>query len=118
MITLQELLVKDPVCLGIFEEVKDIEREFECSLGEYRVIFACYRYEDYEGFAYVLLADQQNNLWEVQGSHCSCYGRESQFNPVYLGKDPMTALKLVLKNDTYSEWVPYLSEFLEYKGDN
>lgn len=37
------------------------------------VIVASYTYEDYSGGAYVLF-ERDGKLFEVHGSHCSCYG--------------------------------------------
>ena len=37
------------------------------------VLVASYTYEDYSGDAYVLFK-RDGKLWEVHGSHCSCYG--------------------------------------------
>lgn len=43
------------------------------------ILLASYENEDYEGYAYVLLTDGVN-LFEVHGSHCSCYGLEEQWD--------------------------------------
>jgi hypothetical protein len=45
-----------------------------------RVFVACYRDTDYSGSAYVLYASGKT-LYEVHGSHCSCYGLEGQWEP-------------------------------------
>jgi hypothetical protein len=37
------------------------------------ILFASYTYENYEGDAFVLFR-RDGNLYEVNGSHCSCYG--------------------------------------------
>lgn len=44
------------------------------------VLVASYTYEDYNGDAYVLF-ERDGKLWEVHGSHCSCYGLEEQWEP-------------------------------------
>lgn len=44
------------------------------------ILLASYTYEDYSGTAYVLY-DQDGKLYEVFGSHCSCYGLEDQWIP-------------------------------------
>lgn len=44
------------------------------------ILFAYYLYEDYSGEAFVLF-EQDGILYEVNGSHCSCYGLEEQWNP-------------------------------------
>ena len=51
------------------------------------ILLASYTYEDYSGDAFVLF-ERGGKLYEVNGSHCSCYGlSESSYN--YSG-DPVT----------------------------
>lgn len=45
------------------------------------ILVASYTNEDYSGYAYVLLAGDDGKLYEVTGSHCSCYGLEDQWSP-------------------------------------
>jgi hypothetical protein len=47
---------------------------------EDEVIFACYENEAYEGSALVIFM-HQGKLYEVSGSHCSCYGLEDCWKP-------------------------------------
>lgn len=44
------------------------------------ILLAYYLYEDYSGRAFVLFK-QNGKLYEVNGSHCSCYGLEGQWDP-------------------------------------
>ena len=44
------------------------------------VLLASYSYEDYSGLAFVLFR-KGGELFEVNGSHCSCYGLEDQWEP-------------------------------------
>lgn len=44
------------------------------------ILLAYYSYEDYEGIAFVLFR-KDGKLYEVNGSHCSCYGLEDQWQP-------------------------------------
>lgn len=44
------------------------------------ILFATYSYQDYSGDAFVLF-ERDGKLFEVNGSHCSCYGLEGQFEP-------------------------------------
>ena len=44
------------------------------------VLLADYTYESYEGDAFVLFAKGEK-LWEVNASHCSCYGLENTWRP-------------------------------------
>ncbi len=44
------------------------------------ILFAHYELPDYEGYAFVLF-ERDGKLYEVNGSHCSCYGLEGQWDP-------------------------------------
>lgn len=43
-----------------------------------KILFAAYESGNYEGSAFVLLS-RNGKLYEVHGSHCSCYGLEGQW---------------------------------------
>lgn len=45
-----------------------------------QIIIASYTYEDYSGSAFVIY-EKDGKLYEVHGSHCSCYGLEDQWSP-------------------------------------
>lgn len=46
------------------------------------VMLASYTYRDYSGNAFVLFRNTSDGqLYEVNGSHCSCYGLEGQWDP-------------------------------------
>lgn len=45
-----------------------------------KILFATYTYACYSGDAWVLF-EKGGNLFEVNGSHCSCYGLEDQWAP-------------------------------------
>jgi hypothetical protein len=44
------------------------------------ILYAEYETADYKGNAFVLFK-QNGKLYEVSGSHCSCYGLEGQWKP-------------------------------------
>lgn len=44
------------------------------------ILFASYGQDNYSGDAFVLY-EQEGKLFEVNASHCSCYGLEGQFDP-------------------------------------
>lgn len=44
------------------------------------ILFASYGEDNYSGNAFVLF-EKDGKLYEVNGSHCSCYGLEGQFEP-------------------------------------
>lgn len=81
MKTLEEVLKNEPKFYEIFGCEQNVLDEFQISsLYGYRILFAYYSYEDYSGNAFLLL-EKNNELYEVNGSHCSCYGLEGQFEP-------------------------------------
>mgnify|MGYP000969780193 CR=1 FL=1 len=68
---------------------EDVARDFHTSEWPYEpnpevlaadILFAAYNYEDYSGYAMVIF-EQNGKLYEVHGSHCSCYGLEGQWDP-------------------------------------
>jgi hypothetical protein len=67
--------------LGLWSCKDDVARDFAVALPKaVHIIVASYDYEDYSGSAYVLYR-QNRKLYEVHGSHCSCYGLEEQWAP-------------------------------------
>ena len=67
---------------GLFTQKQDICSEFgvdQALLQDLDILFAAYTYEDYSGQALVVAVDKQGALFEVNGSHCSCYGLEGQW---------------------------------------
>jgi hypothetical protein len=96
------------------ENKKKIDRKLRCHKHE-NILFASYECEGYEGSAFVLF-EEEGELYEVHGSHCSCMGLEGQWDP-----EPTTleAIKHRLENGTlgfdgYSgnEFGEELKEFL------
>lgn len=66
-----------------FEDKEDLARQFNIDLKELdgaTIIFALYEQPPYEGYALVLF-ERDGKLYEVNGSHCSCYGLEGQWSP-------------------------------------
>lgn len=62
---------------------EDIIREFAITseqLESVEILYAYYSYEDYSGDAHVIFR-KDGKLYEVNGSHCSCYGLEGQWEP-------------------------------------
>lgn len=67
---------------GDFENKQDICHQFqidESVLKGCTILFAAYEHE-YEGQALVVFR-RNRKLYEVNGSHCSCYGLEGQWDP-------------------------------------
>jgi hypothetical protein len=67
---------------GLFKTQDDICSYFQISsedLKGCKILFAAYECE-YEGEALVVFRHKRK-LYEVNGSHCSCYGLEDQWTP-------------------------------------
>ena len=54
------------------------------------ILLASYTYENYTGDAFVLF-ERDGKLFEVNGSHCSCYGLEDQWEPEETTKEALLA---------------------------
>jgi hypothetical protein len=73
----------DKIYYGSFSCIDDIKSNFEISDKELKgceIIFADYDTPPYEGSAHVIFR-KGGKLYEVNGSHCSCYGLEGQWVP-------------------------------------
>jgi hypothetical protein len=72
-----------------FAGLEDMREKFEIDLScdHYRqlrsatTIIACYDCYAYDGHAFVLFQTSDGMLYEVNASHCSCYGLEGQWKP-------------------------------------
>ena len=94
------------------------KKKMKEALEEYKdinVLFASYSYENYSGDAFVLF-EKDGKLYEVNGSHCSCYGLEGQFEPE---ETSLEYLEKILKEGTFgtnsysgNEFKHELCEFL------
>lgn len=62
------------------EEVAEWFCEDVTVLEGAKILYAVYDQGCYEGSAFVLFS-RDGKLYEVNGSHCSCYGLETQFDP-------------------------------------
>lgn len=68
-----------------FETEADIEREFEIETGfiknnNFEVLYSTYQTGAYDGDAFLILRNKETKeLFEVNASHCSCFGLEGQF---------------------------------------
>ena len=78
----------------------------ESDLEGVSLLLASYAYEDYSGYAFVLF-EKDGRLYEVNGSHCSCYGLEGQWEPE---ETSIIALRDRLEKGTLGQWWMY-SEF-------
>jgi hypothetical protein len=73
----------DKIYYGSFSCIDDVINDFQISDKELEgceIIFAEYDQPDYEGYAHIIFR-KGGKLYEVNGSHCSCYGLEGQWVP-------------------------------------
>jgi len=70
---------------GWFGEKPDV-------LDKCKVLVAYYDSYAYEGYAFVLYK-KGKKLYEVNGSHCSCYGLENQWQPEETSKESLMQRK-------------------------
>jgi hypothetical protein len=75
-----------------------VYKTFEIDPLPGKILYARYDYEDdYSGYAVVLYLDPDGELWENEGSHCSCNGLEGQWSP------GLVTAEYVLKRGTETE---------------
>lgn len=75
--------MKTPVFVGDFGSVADIAKAFRVDshiVETSQILYAAYDIANWEGHALVVFM-QDGQLYEVNGSHCSCYGLEGQWEP-------------------------------------
>lgn len=81
MKTIAELIKQEGLFYHIFTDKESVSNQFAENLADnVNILFAWYEYEDYSGYAEVIF-EQDGVLYEVSGSHCSCYGLEGQWEP-------------------------------------
>ena len=93
MKTYEELISQTPVFLGEWNSAEDVFYSFEyvsswdedadrkAALDKHKddhILFAVYDLDDYNGDAFVLF-ENGGVLYEINASHCSCYGLEGQW---------------------------------------
>lgn len=124
MKTIEQLKAQTPVYLHIFKDRESVIHEFaptwasKTNANDFegvQILFASYGQDNWSGEAWVLF-EQDGKLFEVNGSHCSCYGLEDQWEPQ---ETALEAIKLRLDKghlgtDNYSgnEFAVELREFL------
>lgn len=99
MKTFEEIVKQEPVYINEWNDEKGVLYDFfeddyvyDSDKGDYvkrnnrhlaedvNIMFASYGYENYSGDAFVLF-ESEGKIYEVNGSHCSCYGLEGQWSP-------------------------------------
>ena len=75
---------EDGIYLGMWDEEGGRQSVFDSFMipadSTIEIIVACYGVDGYDGYAMVVFF-QDDKLYEVHGSHCSCYGLEDQWRP-------------------------------------
>ncbi|MGG1263765.1 hypothetical protein [Brevibacillus laterosporus] len=67
---------------GLGALARDFEIDMDFLDSNVEILLASYTYADYTGSAFVLFRNKKDGLYyEVNGSHCSCYGLENQWKP-------------------------------------
>jgi hypothetical protein len=135
MKTFEEIIAQEPVFLhdwsnkeGVRDDFED--REYDFARDKYitksevpesaNILFASYGQANYSGDAFVIF-EENGKLYEVSGSHCSCYGLEGQWSQeeVELKELEHRLLNGTFGEDDYSDnsFKPELCMFLgvEYK---
>lgn len=95
--------------LGNFTDKEDLMSNFSLSdkdMEGVQIVFAAYENESYEGYALVIFS-KDGKLYEVNGSHCSCYGLENQWTPEETSLDALRMRKY-----SYGELQYDLEQFL------
>lgn len=86
---------------GDFGCLEDVVTQFDIQITDLdyaEILFAYYMCEDYSGTAFVLFR-RNGKLYEVNGSHCSCYGLEGQWEPEETFVEAILERKLVCYDD-------------------
>lgn len=80
----------------MFSSEEDVFSFFQVNRSDrvgVNIIFAFYDVEDWDGDAFVLF-EKDGLLYEVHGSHCSCYGLEDQWCPEETNKEALLHVAL------------------------
>lgn len=95
MKTIEEISEQNTIFLNDWKCEDDVFNDFQHKKTEdIKILFASYGYANYSGEAFVLFISN-NQLYEVNASHCSCYGVEGQWEPE---KTDLEAIKFRLTN--------------------
>ena len=65
-----------------WDDAEGVGNDFDADLSAFEILIGFYDLSmAYEGYAWVLCRDAAGQLYEVNGSHCSCFGLEEQWDP-------------------------------------
>ena len=119
--TIKQLKKQKPVFLNDFSDAESVFSNFELDKEKrdgINILFASYGQDHYSGDAYVLF-EKNGKLFDVSGSHCSCYRLENQFDP---SETTIEALTLALTEGKMGkdDWCgnEFAKELKEFIGIN
>ena len=81
---------------GGFDSWDSVCKNFVIEMPEPQLVFASYGIDCYAGNANVIYGDDPDHLFHVDGSHCSCFGLEGQWEPARF--DPRLEKKAIIQN--------------------
>jgi hypothetical protein len=113
------LLLEDLKGMSEAEVKLHLVNEYEAELGIVNDLEILIGYESVgswgcDSSSFFLLRDKDGKLFEVHGSHCSCYGFEGQFN---LEETTIEALKFRI-NESYNHSVFYTGGYDNNENEN
>lgn len=124
MKTIKEIIDSTPIYLHDWSDIKSQDEILESFSGTMddtvmkdgakdgvHILFASYTYEDYSGNAFVLF-EKDGQLYEVNGSHCSCWGlTEGQWEPEMVNLEELNH-RLIEGTFGQTEFADELRKFL------
>src|ERR1035438_2426052 len=98
-----------------FTSREDVIKEYHApanALDNAMVYLAWYGYGSYDGSSLVLFK-KDGKLYEVNGSHCSCYGLEDQWEPVETSWEALAMRNMDDSSDGSAEANTVLAELVK-----
>ena len=101
----------------IYEEESRENREIMALLNSSEVLLAWYGRGCWDGHAMVVYRTKEGQLYEVNGSHCSCYGLEGRWDPEETNYKAL-AMRDPSNIDSDLDFIEAYKEMLEILKDN
>lgn len=116
MKTIEDIIKSKPEFHNWFSSAESVFDQFQVDEDHrkgIKILFASYGGGSYDGEAFVLY-EQGGTLWEANGSHCSCFGLENQWQGEHVVLDELetrvTSGKEYWNNE--HNYKPLLAKFL------
>jgi len=103
-----------------FGSREQLAREFGIKLDELnglQILYAWYSLEGYEGWAHVVVRNEQGELFDCESAHCSCDGLDWALGPTTLGALKMYPTKPRWKGDEQRPNWDKLIAYLEHENN-